>query len=265
MGSNAKMTFPIDLASLKLLYAQEYDIGRQLKALSMVLSFDEGSDGKDRKLRPDELEVMKDALSSLSEICSSIGLDVTQGLAKRLLSQHPQTSSEVEMLSYALSIELQRTLFFHVPHERAKHFEATPDDAIVDGFPGAAKELVRAGNCFAFGEYAACVFHNMRTMEIALKALYRCLGLAPRASSNWGNILREIRGEIQNRGVAFQAASEFLDLAATLAAVKDGWRNAGLHVDASHSEMDAKRIYEAVLHFMGKISCVMDEKGLPRA
>lgn len=250
------------------IYAQEYiDIGASINEASSILGLAEMSDGEDRKLTSDELKDLKNLLRDLAGKCEAIGLRVTQGLAEGMIGDPPRTSRELNTILYALNLEIQDKLFFFVPSERAKYYDRVSEisPVAVAQFPNAIREIGRAGNCFAFGEYAASVFHCMRAMESALNALYKCLGILSPTERNWGAILREIREEIMRRGSSWSEQQKFHDLSSTLAAVKDGWRNRTMHVDAVYYEDDAARIYQAVVNFIEKIASEMDEDGLPLA
>jgi hypothetical protein len=63
----------------------------------------------------------------------------------------------------------------------------------------AAFEIDEASKCLALGRPTAAVFHLMRTMEVAVRAIARCLQipdpLKP-ADRNWGAILGAIKGGV---------------------------------------------------------------------
>ena len=62
-------------------------------------------------------------------------------------------------------------------------------------FVGMSFEIDEAAKCLALGRPTACVFHLMRVMEIAVRAVARCLGVPDPmrpAEKNWGFVLGEI-------------------------------------------------------------------------
>src|ERR1700730_11200862 len=69
----------------------------------------------------------------------------------------------------------------------------------------AAFELDEAAKCLALSRPTASVFHLMRMMEIGVRAVARCLDIPDptrAADRNWGNILREIKNDLDTHGGA---------------------------------------------------------------
>jgi hypothetical protein len=63
----------------------------------------------------------------------------------------------------------------------------------------AAFEIDEAAKCLALGRPTASVFHMMRTMEVAIRAIARCLQISDPirpAERNWASILGKIEGGI---------------------------------------------------------------------
>jgi hypothetical protein len=124
-----------------------------------------------------------------------------------------------------------------------------------------------AGKCLGLGRSTASVFHLMRVLEVALHAVYKCLGISiPLLGTdrNWGVIINRIRDNIKARG-HFSEKDLFQELYALLDAVKDAWRNGTMHVEDKKTEDEAETIFIAVRSFMKKVSSRMDETGDPLA
>lgn len=256
----------ISLAAMLKIHADQYiKLGRQITDLGGLLYMAEDEPGDPgRPLSADEAQALKAHLIEMSKLCGQLGLKIAKRQMDRAVSDPPRSSREFDQAVSVMEHELEEQLFLFVPADRAAFYERPIS---FPSFPNATKELVRAGNCFAASEDIACVFHCMRAVEIALRAVYSCLGLSLPATSNrsWGNYCNAIRDEIVRRGKAWARAGEFQEILTTLVNVKDGWRNSSLHVDASYSEEDAKRILAAVAFFIEKVSSRMDEQGLPLA
>jgi hypothetical protein len=159
---------------------------------------------------------------------------------------------------------------FVPPHRFAFHeLSQANSPAVIPNFPEATKELAHAGNCYASGEFTACVFHTQRAVERALKAIHSCLGLAQPASgfaaNNWQQILQRIKEEMLRRGTAWSERGSFENFYVMIGAIKDAWRNTTMHVDVSYSENEALRILTVVRDLISDIAKKMDENGEPKA
>ncbi len=138
-------------------------------------------------------------------------------------------------------------------------------------FPNAALEVEEASKCIALGRFTASVFHSMRMLEIAIRALAKRLGIpdptAP-AEKNWGKILEAIKTKIdatspkKNR-MPGSEGSFFEDLYAHLDAVRNPWRNATMHVETIYMPHEALHILRCSAFFVRRLSKITDEVGNP--
>jgi hypothetical protein len=134
-------------------------------------------------------------------------------------------------------------------------------------FTRAIYEIDEASKCLALGRSTASVFHLMRILEIALRAIHTCLGISVALignDRNWGKILGRIRDENLRRGNCVEK-DYFKDIYARLDAIKDAWRNTTMHVETIYTEQEARILFDNTRSFMQKISSRMDENGLPLA
>jgi HEPN domain-containing protein len=151
--------------------------------------------------------------------------------------------------------ELARHLFFMVPVQDRGFFEnplLTSEAA--DCFPGADQELREAGKCFALERYTAAVFHAMRALEVALRALAKRLGVRMK-NPNWENVIKDIEDAIR---AAYAPTGKkrsaqrrkFLDLCAGLGLhfrfLKDAWRNHTMHARRDYDRNRAEEILQHV-------------------
>jgi len=136
-----------------------------------------------------------------------------------------------------------------------------------------AFELEEAAKCIALGRSTASVFHLMRLMEIAVRAVARCLGipdpLQP-ADRSWGAVLNKVRDAITAKWPTVAARSSgdgeiFDSLYASLDAVKNPWRNATMHPANKYTAEEAENVFAAVKGFMMKLASRCDENGDPKA
>ena len=203
-------------------------------------------------------------LADLSALCDELGLKIARRGIERARIDHPKSDREYDALIGVVTDELESQLFLFVPATRSSCYQADPG---MPRFPTASTEIVRAGNCYAVGEYTACVFHAMRSAELGLDAVRANLCLPARDINerSWGNICNDIRGGISGKGKAWPKQDIYTALLATLVAVKDSWRNQTMHVASSYDEAQALSILRNTKDFVSRLSNVMDESGLPLA
>jgi hypothetical protein len=138
----------------------------------------------------------------------------------------------------------------------------------------AVDEFSNAGKCLALGQPTACVFHLMRTVEVALEAIRLCLGvqiLKPQ-DKTWGGVLNLYEKELSSRKNPQHPrqwksndADFFRVLHGTLVAVKDTIRDKTMHVENTYNQEQAQLVFDNVKEFMKKVASRMDEDGLPLA
>ena len=166
-------------------------------------------------------------------------------------------------LRFTMEAELETKALIDVPPELTRYLdqEALFGEDVNRRFPDAIDDIQDAGNALALGLWPAAVFHLMRVMEHALRAVATSLALpdpSGTADRNWGTILQNIDKEIAKRDKqqppdpdwksqrpVYKAAYGLLD------GVRIAWRNETMHVDAKYTADSAERILGAVKGFMG--------------
>jgi hypothetical protein len=133
-------------------------------------------------------------------------------------------------------------------------------------FPTAIYELDEAGKCLALSRATGAVFHLMRTMEVGIRAVSRRLKIddpTKDAEKNWAVIIRKIKGEIDRLSARgkWNDKQFFLEVYASLDAVRTAWRNPTMHVETKYTDDEAEHIFIAVRGFMKKVYARMDERG----
>jgi hypothetical protein len=145
---------------------------------------------------------------------------------------------------------------------------------VVVQFPSATVDIEEATRCIALSRATAGVFHMMRSMEIAIRATARCLGIADPvkpAERNWGVILQTLKNSIDahNQGNPTWTIADdghfFEDAYASFDAVRNAWRNPTMHVERTYTEDDAEDVWRAVRALTRKLASRCDENGDPRA
>jgi hypothetical protein len=167
--------------------------------------------------------------------------------------------------------------FLMVPESMATDVDndALFGETVATAFPSAAADLREAGNCLAADCNTAAVFHLMRAVEWALRALGVHLGFrqlraqkksgvrkyVPVSHLEWEKIIDQLQGKVDKRvekmrpGRRKQGIQEFYyPVLQDIRAIRDAWRNHVMHSRAQYSAGDAMAIKGHVERLMVKLS-----------
>jgi hypothetical protein len=159
---------------------------------------------------------------------------------------------------------LESEYFFHLDqHDVPLYLEPQPfGEAVGKKFPNATEDIAEAARCLALQRPTATVFHLMRVMELALRALARKLKVTtinPNVE-NWNKITDHVNKAInalpaktsaeQKKKAQFGAASAHLN------SVRIAWRNEVMHPKQSYSREEAHAIFAAVRGFMADLAAL---------
>jgi hypothetical protein len=143
---------------------------------------------------------------------------------------------------------------------------------VAANFPSIAYDINECGKCYALGRSTASVFHAIRCLEAAIRAIYRCLGLPDPirgVDRNWGMILKKVNEEMDIKWPKSSRiggdGKRFEGFVAALTSMQNPYRNATMHLDEKYTEGEAKYIFEMVGGLMKSVALRMDEEGLPLA
>lgn len=224
----------------------------------------ERTDDPDRMISPDE--EYASSLSVTAAQLESWGLSTSAKQVERLahlLSEYPYSYRSFEErlrgIQEVISDELSSHLFMRIQPEYRRYYEEKNlfGLQVPEKFPLAIRDIEHAGNCLAFGEGTACVYHLMRVMEVGLKALAKALGV-PYAPS-WESYLRQINDKIsvkyKKKGIRWKRDEPFFkEIAGDLFTIKVAWRNPTMHIVRSYGVVEAEEIYKAVRSFMCRLA-----------
>jgi hypothetical protein len=211
----------------------------------------------------DEREHAKKSLHTIIEEAKFMGLKMTQIYAERCLSEidsiavRGQLQEMSKTLEGRFNDELESITFFFIPHDKLDYYH-NPNlfgEKVVANFPAANHEASESGKCFATARYTATVFHLMRVLEVALKAIAKGLAIpdpTKNSERNWGKILKKIKDEIDTKNSktppdpAWLNDKDFFEKSyAYLEGARNPWRNATMHVEANYDEQGALDIFNA--------------------
>ena len=231
--------------------------------------------------------VSKEGNLGLSEIrfaLTKIDAPMSVTLVDRILTElsrpdlfdREHVISRLGELSDRIKDELSSIEFVHIDSGMKELF--SPSSPLfgkeVDAkFPSVIDEIAEAGKCLALDRSTAGAFHAIRTLEVGIRALARCLNIPDptRASDrNWGATLRAIKDDSDTRwpgsSTRMSGDGQFFDQAyAALAAMQNPWRNATMHLDQKYTLEEARSVFDVVKGFMMKLASRMDENGDPKA
>jgi hypothetical protein len=200
------------------------------------------------------------------ELVANLDSDMTRGEYKQALHELYGRMCDESKLFCIISLDAQETGLYEPEAPLfGEDFEAK--------FPSGAYELDEATKCMALGRSTAAVFHFMRIMEIAIRAVARSLGISDPvkpAERNWGAILKAIWDGIETKWPTATSRMHgdghtFESIYASFDAVKNPWRNATMHVENKYTGEEASHIFAAVRGLMRNLALRMDENGEPKA
>jgi hypothetical protein len=175
--------------------------------------------------------------------------------------------------------DIQRVLspgqnrFILIPGEAAKYYNNTElfGPEVAARFPKANTEITEAGNCYATGNYTACVFHLMRAVEHGARVLVKAVGIKradlrhPIELSDWGalfNALNDALSKLRSRKSVGKSETHafYSHAVAQFGNFKDAWRNKVSHTRVVYKEPQAMDVMINVRQFMQHISARLKEK-----
>lgn len=207
------------------------------------------------------LELPMSALHA-SQLWESTGSPVREQL------DNGQAERISNMLAVTVENELSLRLYFAVPPEKAKFYgdNAEPfGNTVATAFPSTSFDAGEANRCFALSRATACVFHLMRTLEIALRVFADRFSV-PSDHTNWHNVIEGIEKAVRNMGndphraADWKDQQEFFSQAAShFMFLKDAWRNYTAHARGKYTDEEAETLIINVRAFVQKLATRLHE------
>src|ERR1700730_1709868 len=159
-------------------YLPIYQIALDLQHLRRTAEVLSGSSYSSPKVSDSDAQHFHDFLETMKKTCSEFDLPTTSEIAGRILNREPPETyvdmfSHLDHLNDLLSHELEKEALFRIPPERKDYFEqnALYGPKVAEAFPSCARDIERAGSCYAMAQEDACVHHLMLVLERGLIAL----------------------------------------------------------------------------------------------
>jgi hypothetical protein len=221
------------------------------------------------------------SLQRIATQCESMALRVTLSYAQECMTElafapRPDWKGKVDIFAKIFEHEIGLISLLAIPADKLSFYaDPTPFDGkngsgkVSERFPKASGEAVRAARCLAVGQQNASVFHLMRVLEIAFRAISRGLGMPDPMRDrerNWANMLTRVKQQIDanttaNPPVANWASDKgfYESASAALEAVRNPWRNPTVYVEVDYSEDEARQIFEATRNLMRHLATKLKE------
>jgi hypothetical protein len=230
----------------------------------------------------EQTDDMGRGLDHLLDIFIELDMPVSKANAESIRTMYRQQqqrslsdmSTLVSLLYNSVVAEFPGKLLLVVNPGVAKYYDTDGfpfGDEVAAKFPSILDESREASLCLAMERNTASAFHSIRCLEVGLHAISRCLGLPDPMlgqNRNWGRVLAAISGSINqkwpNQSARHSGDGQFFESAyASLAAMRNPWRNATMHFDNTYNREEARYIFETVRQFMRHLAQRMDETGEP--
>ena len=191
--------------------------------------------------------------AALSNTCDLSFMDACKSAAYQLAKNNPDVSTVatcLHALKRAVITVISNESFLLVKADRASFVDDDNlfGDAVTLAFESARQDIKEAGNCFAAECCTATVFHLMRAVEFAMRALARDRDVSfkdkPLDEKEWGQILSALEsrisalrqaartcwpsGEVRESQIRF-----YNEVIQELRSFNDAWRKHVSHADAA--------------------------------
>jgi hypothetical protein len=220
-------------------------------------------------------------LVALQMECVSHGLTETAKKCDRIMNDcrsRPVTYREIvgalKELRERLEDELESELFLHLSPQEAEMYEKPVKDwnTAIARFPRIRTDVEDSSKCFAFGMYAAAVFHILLVAEFGVIELAKLVGSAGNKPgwASLGKVEKILTVPFLQRTALEQQHSELLKNTAPLThAIKEAWRHKISHadnklewIDTDFSPRTANEIITATRGFMRRLATDLPQQVL---
>jgi hypothetical protein len=202
----------------------------------------------------------QELLDKIRRECPTIGLTQPAEIAESVSNRSAPVSYseliiELNHLSDSFRRELQKELIFRIPPERKNYIENDSlfGSGVSVAFPSCARDIRKAGDCYAFAQEDACVHHLMLVLERGLNALAAKVGV-PYQRTNWQNIIEQVAKKVKSLPSSPEK-DFYLEVNAQFGFLKDAYRNHAEHARDDHYDMPkALSILNHVCDFMQELA-----------
>ncbi|MFL6227793.1 MAG: hypothetical protein ACJ741_03330 [Pyrinomonadaceae bacterium] len=165
----------------------DLDLGRFAEIMNRLIHILRDLEERQSDQKPLVAEERNNFIGFLLEVrqfFAAYEIDV-EGDTARAINKLQDTEGRIKDLLYPYTLalrnhindELRKRKFMFIPSAEAEYYEhhGLFGQEVAERFPKANREITEAGNCYATGNYTACVFHLMRAVEYGARKLIHAL------------------------------------------------------------------------------------------
>jgi hypothetical protein len=243
------------LQSYLSIYQVAVDLGKMRYSASLL-----GGSGYSSKTSSSTLDDFRSLVERIERACADHELVQTSEFAKRILGRplprfDHDLAAELNHLDDSLSTELKKEALLRVPPERVDYFKCDKlfGKKVDAAFPSCARDIQKAGECYAVAQEDGCVHHLMLVLERELHALANNFQV-PYQRTNWQPIIDQIGARLKSIPKG-QQRDFFLEVTAQFGFLKDAYRNHSQHAHDDPYDMEkALSILSHVRKFMKELA-----------
>ena len=218
------------------------------------------------QLSPEQIQGIKVSLQDtignlkriaiLSDLNDALGPELDRFQTALSVESLSQLSSRADHLRHRVQDELENEWYFQVDRNEVRYYGKKDlfGPQVAKKFKAAAYDIEHAGNCLALQQPTACVFHLMRAMEVALRALGARLKHKVGPKDTLGKILNDISPKLNampdKTETQKRKKERWAEARANLFHVKQAWRDNSMHGKQIYDREHAYAIFRAVSTFM---------------
>ncbi len=251
---------PVSLWDMLQNYFPFYKIAGDLHGLLGRATLQKSSEYKRAsKVWDHEAPQYESLLAAIQKACEEHGLLHTAELAKRAAERTAETYDDVHHqlihLNDSLTSELEQESIFRIPPARKDYYEQDElfGPEVAAAFPSCARDIRKAGSCYALEQEDGCVHHLMLVLERGLHALAGKVGVSSERT-NWQTIIDKINSELKTMSRGPQKVF-YSEVNAQFGFLKVAYRNHSEHAhDDPYDMAKALSILNNVRDFMRSLA-----------
>lgn len=259
----------------------EFGVGEFYGVLNRLISIRRDLEKRANEILTDaEKTGMSTHMDRADVVCAKYDIDVsyyTDRVRRKIENPTRYTyslASAIDAIKHCIFRELSSRKFLFIPSTEAEYYDHAElfGTEVSERFPTANKEITSAGNCYATGNYTACVFHLMRAVEIGARCMVAALKVqshlngVPVELCEWGTLAAALQKGVDALSVGSRTDKrkkekhEFYSHAlASFRNFKDAWRNNVSHTRTRYQQGGTKDIMDNTRQFMQHLAAKLKE------
>jgi hypothetical protein len=269
---------PFQIVSLREMV--DFEVRELFGVLNRLISVRKDLEKEGRPpLTPEEQVHMHTHLDRAEIVCAKYDIDVSYYTDRaRGKIDNPSrftftVASAINDIKNCILRDLGNRKFMYIPSGDVEYYDQAElfGPEVRDRFPKANREISAAGNCYATGNYTACVFHLMRAVEYGGRKLVLALKVQsllgkPIELCEWGDLMSALDEGVKTfrtgsrKSTHKKATFEFYNHAvAQFRNFKDAWRNNVSHTRTTYMPGVTKDIMDNTRQFMQHLASRLKE------